>query len=398
MSFGGVLGGLFCALIAPQIFDWTYEHMLLLVAAAALMELRNPVPGLASFWQRREGVVRVTIIGIAIVVLLSVLGLAPLGLQPSRSLTTAGQVAICAIAVLAVGNPLLFVACVAGLMLATGGWDRLAQSATPGQLTRSFFGIYTIGEGRDVRRLVHGTTTHGTQNLGSPEREKMPTTYYVQGSGVGQALLAAPRLFGPQARIDVVGLGAGTLACYARPGQRWTFYEIDPAIARIAADPSNFTFVQRCLPNPPVVIGDARLTLARAPAGSADVLVIDAFSSDAIPMHLMTSEAFDVYRRRLAPNGILLVHISNRYLHLEPVVAAAAARGRWAARMRDYSPSYEADQDGATRSVWIALSHSPQTLGRLVAADPAGWRPLQPRRGFAGWSDDHASLLPLIKR
>jgi spermidine synthase len=282
-------------------------------------------------------------------------------------------------------------------MLCVGGWERLALSAQPGALTRSYFGIYSVGpDGVGARMLAHGTTVHGVQNLGSPERERIETTYYAPLSGVGLALQAAPQLFGNQARIDIVGLGAGTLACYARPGQSWTFYEIDPAVVRIARNPRQFTFLSRCLPHVPVTVGDARLTLGRAPAAGADLLAVDAFSSDAIPLHLLTREAFGVYRRRLSSNGLLLIHISNRYLDLEPVVAAAATDGGWHALRRYYVPSPAGRALHETASYWIALSQSPETIDRLAAAH-SGWEPLHPRAGFQPWSDDHATVLPLIR-
>ena len=196
-------------------------------------------------------------------------------------------------------------------------------------MTRSFFGIYSIRPGPDNSRLlVHGTTVHGVQNLGSPERERMATTYYVPLSGVGLAMDGdAEQLFGPGARIGIVGLGTGTLACYARPGEQWTFYEIDPAVVRIARDPQRFTFLSSCKPGRPIKVGDARLLIEGEPPATTDLLVVDAFSSDAVPMHLLTREAFADYRRLLSPSGLLLVHISNRYLDLMPVVAAAAADG-----------------------------------------------------------------------
>ena len=263
-------------------------------------------------------------------------------------------------------------------------------------MTRSFFGVYTILPGKDRRTLVHGTTLHGVQLTGSPARERTPTTYYVPRSGVGLAMAAVPRLFGDHARIDVVGLGAGTLACYARPGQSWTFYEIDPAVVTIARDPKRFTFLSRCLPGAPMKIGDARLTLAASPSAAADLLVIDAFSSDAVPMHLLTREAFGVYRRRLQPSGLLMMHISNRYLDLEPIIAAAAREG-WAARARHYKPDATAGLANEAGSIWIALAPREATLARLVAEHPSAWTPLEDR-GFAPWTDDHASVLPIIRR
>jgi hypothetical protein len=397
MSAGGVLGGLFCALLAPQIFNWTYEHPILLVAAAALLGTRNPLPPIAALWRNHALKRRLTRIGIAAVALLSVAALGAFGIPSSNLLTICVVAVLLCVSIAATGNRGLFAASVAALMLASGGWDQIALSASPGQMTRSFFGIYSIGEKNGARWLVHGTTVHGIENLGSPERERSPTAYYVRGSGVGRALLAVPRLFGDGARIDVVGLGAGTLACYARPDQRWTFYEIDPAVARIATDPKRFHFLGRCLPNPKLLIGDARLTLGRTPPASADLLVVDAFSSDSIPMHLLTREAFELYRRHLRPDGLLMVHITNRYLDIEPVIAAAAADGGWSARRLSFSPSSAERADNAAPSTWVALSQSPATIERLTAKDEADWQKLRGRAGLRVWSDDHASLLPLIR-
>jgi len=240
--------------------------------------------------------------------------------------------------------------------------------------------------------LVHGTTVHGLQNL-TPGHETDPTSYYAPKSGVG---LAMRLVTSPTARVGVVGLGAGTLACYAHPGQEWRFYEIDPAIVAIAENPKRFVFLSRCLPHVPIVIGDARLRLAEAPQAGLDVLVIDAFSSDSVPMHLLTSEAFADYRRVLAPNGLLMVHISNRYLDLRPVVAAAATTGGWTASLRRYRPDPAGFALNETGSDWVAMSLNPQVVERLVTGTGEQWTPLRPRRGFAPWTDDHSSVLPLI--
>ena len=210
-------------------------------------------------------------------------------------------------------------------------------------------------------------------------------------------MAAAPTLFGPTARIDIVGLGAGTLACYAKPGQHWKFYEIDPAIVTIASDPKRFTFLSKCLPNVKVAIGDARLTLAAERGNMADILAIDAFSSDAVPMHLLTEEAFATYRRHLAPNGLLMVHISNRFLNLEPVLAAAGAKG-WYGAARDYKSTAEERKLNYSPSLWIAFSPDKATLDRLMASNRAEhWRPVGGRPGFKAWTDDHASILSILK-
>jgi spermidine synthase len=301
------------------------------------------------------------------------------------------------IAIFAIGNRLLFTVSVAALLVVAGGWQMLELSASQGRLTRSFFGIYSIRPGpKDSRTLLHGTTLHGVQNLGSPERQRMETSYYAPASGVGLAMQAAPALFGPNARIGVVGLGAGTLACYVRPGQAWTFFEIDPAVVRIASDPKRFTFLSLCQPRPHIELGDARLLIERSPPATADLLVVDAFSSDSIPMHLLTSEAFADYKRLLSPNGLLLMHISNRFFDLEPVVAAAAVSGGWRGAMRTYEPDATVTARNEYKSKWIALSQSPQTLDQLVRGSGEQWDPLTPRPGFAPWTDDYSSVLPLI--
>ena len=397
MSIGGALGGAFCALVAPLIFDWTYEHLLLLVAAAWLMRSRSPFERFAKLWDGSSTARRITITGTVAVAVLAVAGKGIFGLPASGDVNRIAGIAVIAIAIFAIGNRVLFTASVAALLIAAGGWEKLQLSASPGKMTRSFFGIYSIRAGEhDSRMLVHGTTLHGIQNLGSPERERMETSYYAPRSGVGLAMQEAPVLVGPRARIAIVGLGAGTLACYAQPGQSWTFYEIDPAVVRIARDPARFSFVPRCTPDAQIKIGDARLLIEREPAASADVLVLDAFSSDSVPMHLLTREAFAQYRRLLSPRGLLLVHISNRYLDLKPVVAAAAAAGGWNASLREYRPGAEAFARNETGSNWIALSPSRETLDGLVRRSGETWDALPPRLGFAPWTDDHSSVLPLI--
>ena len=397
MSIGGALGGAFCALVAPLVFDWTYEHLLLLIAAAWLMNSLSPFDGIARLWTGDAMARRVTIVGVAVLAILAVASKDALGPTPAMA-DRIFVLTILGIAIFAIGNRLLFACAVAALLLAVGGWERLEYSATPGKMTRSFFGIYSIRPGANHNRLlVHGTTMHGVQNLGSPERERMATSYYAPRSGVGLAMTAAPRLFGPQARVAIVGLGAGTLACYAKPGQSWTFYEIDPAVVRIARDPHRFTFLSRCKPDVRIEIGDARLLIEHDPPAVADVLVVDAFSSDAVPMHLLTKEAFADYRRLLSPRGLLLVHISNRYLDLQPVVAAAAAQGGWRAAERRYRPDKAGRDRSETGSDWIAMSASPETLKQVVQGSGEKWVAVPSRPAFAPWTDDYASVLPLIR-
>jgi hypothetical protein len=335
----------------------------------------------------------------AAIILISLAGVAAVLTTGSRSWTLVTGLLLIGIGLLTIGNRLLFATCVAALLLSSGGWQKLQLSASPGMMTRSYFGIYSVRpKGDKARVLVHGTTIHGIQNMGDRERQRLPTSYYAPKSGVGLALTAAPRLVGPGARVGIVGLGAGTLACYGQPGQSWTFYEIDPVVVNIARDPSRFTFLSNCQPEAPVVVGDARVKLEQSAPGSADVLVIDAFSSDSVPMHLLTTEAFRIYRRHLSPNGLLLVHISNRYMDLEPVIGAAAAQGGWQAMLRHYRPSHgDMERKSYTPSIWVALSPSGAILQQLRGGTDGEWRALRTGTNFKPWSDDHASFLPLIR-
>ncbi|WP_420144997.1 spermidine synthase [Sphingobium sp.] len=398
MSLGGMLGGLFCALLAPLIFDWTYEYPILLAGAALLLPARDATISLPRLIWEDPGrrlwlAAAMMLIGLA----LSMIGG---GLAPDLKtpiIKTICFLTIIVMGILALGHRWLIFAMLIYLMLCLSGWEKLSQSAT-GMLTRSYFGVYGVANrGGTERILFHGTTLHGIQNM-KPGRERDATSYYAPESGVGQALRRAPALFGPHARIDVVGLGAGTLACYVRPGQNWRFYEIDPAMAAIARDPADFTFLSRCQPHADIVIGDARMTLAEQAAKGADILVIDAFSSDSIPMHLLTREAFGIYGRRLADDGVLMIHISNRYLDLRPVIAAQAKAAGWQARLRHYIPSKRDAARFYTASVWIALSRDPAKIDRLAAMGrPGDWETLPVRAGFAPWTDDHASILSILK-
>ncbi|VVT31271.1 conserved membrane hypothetical protein [Sphingomonas aurantiaca] len=399
MSAGGALGGVFAALVAPVVFDWTYEYPLLILAAGAL------VPQLYLFGQVRrlwtaEGPTKWIALAAMVVVVAVVAGLRitdPSGVF-GESRQGVDFLVIATLGLAAIGARVPYMIVLAGALILFGGYRSLELSIESGARVRSYFGVYTVrdepGPNGGTRELDHGTTVHGIQLRGSPARERTPTTYYAVGSGVGQAMLAAPALYGPGARIGVVGLGTGTLSCYARPGQRWRFYEIDPAIVRIARDTGQFTYLSRCQPNPEIRLGDARIALAHDAADSLDLLALDAFSSDSVPMHLMTREAFATYGRVLARDGLLLVHISNRFIDLEPVIAAAAREGGWiAVEMKYRPPSLLVDR--ASVSDWVALSREPRAIAALRATD-FDWRPLRPRKGFTGWTDDYSTILPLL--
>lgn len=393
MSTGGALGGVFAGLLAPVIFDWTYEYPLLILAAGALVPQAYLIAPLQDFWTGPRRPIAFAAIVLAMIELGFLYFLGPDTLFGEGHYGASFAV-IAIIGLATIGFRPAYLLVLAGALMLFGGYRSLSLSTEPGARTRSYFGVYTVRGGDLRRELDHGTTIHGVQLRGSAERERTPTTYYAPGSGVGQAMLAAPTLYGPDARIGVVGLGTGTLACYARPGQDWRFYEIDPTVIRISRDSGQFTYLSRCLPNPVIKLGDARLSLRQEPTGSLDLLALDAFSSDAVPMHLITEEAFATYARVLARDGLLLVHISNRFLDLKPVVAAAAKAGGWSTARFNYRPSVL--DRSASSSEWIALSRDPRALAVLQAGSP-DWQPLTPRPGFVPWTDDYSTILPLLK-
>jgi len=388
---GGALGGVFAGLVAPVAFDWTYEYPLMILAAGALIPQQYLTATLRDIWtDPRRGRVALLLVA-AWLVGLTLLRFVVAPDWFANHHQGIAYLALAGVGMAVVGARRPYLLVLAAALVILGGYRAIALSVEPGARTRSYFGVYTVRGTARLRELDHGTTVHGIQLIGSSERERMPTTYYAPMSGVGTAMTLAPALYGSAARIGVVGLGTGTLACYARPGQHWRFYEIDPAIVRIAR--TRFTYLARCLPDPLIRLGDARIRLGEEARGSLDLLALDAFSSDAVPMHLLTLEAFATYARVLSPRGLLLVHISNRFLDLEPVVAAAAGAGGWYAERFAYTPS-SMDPD-ASPSVWIALSRNRAVFTRMYE-DPK-YRPLHARPGFAPWTDDYSSILPLLK-
>jgi SAM-dependent methyltransferase len=403
MSAGGVLGGLFAALLAPLVFDWVYEHPLLTLAAAMLLPLPTLLPW--DKWLKLPATTARLVVGLLVVVA----AVASWRMVSGWSGRLDGDVAIWGFAILAIGLLVIgwrwaYVAVLALLMIGVGGWNTVQNSFT-GDRVRSYFGVYTVTDypAQGQRRLAHGTTLHGLQRT-DPAHRREPTTYYGPKSGVGLALERIEALVGPNAAVGIVGLGAGTLGCYRRPGQRWTFFEIDPVMVDIARDPAKFTFLSDCAADAPIVIGDARLKIAEQPPGRFDVLVIDAFSSDAIPLHLLTEEAIGIYARALKPDGILLIHISNRFFGLEPVLAEEARARGWTTAIRlDPGPPEEGIDD-LTASNWVALTATPQRMAQLTgglrprekAGEDNAWVALRSTAGFERWTDDYASTLPVL--
>jgi hypothetical protein len=313
------------------------------------------------------------------------------------------QIVLVALAVailLQTKRPVRHVALVVLAFVFTGfGQGRLTQVET----VRSFFGVHQVTEIPDGRHrlLYHGTTIHGAERIrdaagnpvtGRPE----PLTYYYPGSPLSEAIAAAR--FAHSGRLNTVaavGLGTASLACYKGADESWTFFEIDPEVVRIARNPQRFRFLSECAPGVPIVTGDARLTLAGS-APRYDLIVLDAFSSDAIPVHLLTREAFAGYLSRLGPNGVITIHVSNQHMELASVVAKVGASEGLVTYFKRDTGAGSFLEDLRAKSEVVVLARHPDDLGDLPSRE--GWQRLMPSPKVAAWTDDYANVLAAIWR
>jgi SAM-dependent methyltransferase len=252
---------------------------------------------------------------------------------------------------------------------------------------RSFFGVVEVVRSQETTLLLHGTTIHGMQWL-DPARRNQPGSYYARSGPIGDVIAAYDLRHPAGGEIRVSGLGAGALAAFARAGDRMVFYEIDPLVAEVASDTRYFTYLADSAGATEVRIGDGRQLLAAEGDETLDVIVLDAFSSDAIPVHLITAEALADAGRALRPDGLLAIHVSNRYYDLAPAVAAAAQRAGLTILERAHVPGPEAQLTGASISDWMVAARSPASLATFAAL---GW--VQPRVSDQPFTDDFADLL-----
>ena len=387
VAVGGVLGGIFNALLAPVLFDSLVEYPLV-IALACLCLPGRPGRLPAGPQTRWLDFAAPALLGAVVAVILA------LSSRAGPELELAGRGFALSVAAGVALNfarrPLRFALSVgaillAGALLAPG--DRVLYQE------RSFFGVNRVeAEPGGFHRLVNGTTVHGGQYR-SPGRALEPTTYYHRSGPIGQFLTTVPRA-GRTDRVAVLGLGGGGMACHARAGERWTFYEIDPTVARLARDPRLFTWMRDCPGHHEVVLGDARLSLADARNRSYGLIVADAFSSDALPVHLLTREAVRLYRSKLTADGVLALHISNRYLDLAPV-AAALARDAGLTCLSQAEPEAAARRvPGKAAAHWVLMTARPDRLGP-VASDPR-WRPCRPQARAEVWTDDFSNIVEAL--
>lgn len=349
MSCGGLFGSAFNTFVAPVAFSWSAEYPLALVLGIFLI----PWPTIRS-------------------------------LPPPLWITLPSRVAIAALVLIAMAWNIYF-----------SSTARYVQFRS-----RSFFGEFRVEIGRlgKTRQLVHGTTVHGLQ-FTDPQLRGLPLGYYFPTSPIGQ-LFRDQRGTETTRTVGIIGLGIGSLASYAEPGQEHIYYEIDPLIAEVARNPGYFNFLrdaERRGANLSVVIGDARIRLRQEPDGRFGMLVLDAFSSDAIPTHLLTREAIVEYRQKLRPGGLLAFHISNNYVDLELVLANAARDlGMVPLINRDIMISGDEQARGKRASVWLVMVDADASPPQLRVSD--GWQACvdHPEDGF--WTDESSCLLRIIMR
>ncbi|HEX2593668.1 MAG TPA: fused MFS/spermidine synthase [Rhizomicrobium sp.] len=389
MSLGGMLGGMFAALAAPMMFSTVLEYPLLVLAA---LFVRPEV--FATL--RRDGWRD----ALFVVPVLAAFAL------PFAFLAHDAKVPYFAIAVMALAGfvaiqgskPARLILLATPLLLLTNLFDP-TQSIV--DRARSFYGAYKVvdvANGR-FRIFFHGTTAHGAEMLrdakghavsGKPE----PLSYYYRGGAYSEAMDAV-RAFdhGHLTHVALVGLGVGTLSCFAQPGETWTLYELDPMVVQIAQDRSLFRSMATCATNAPVVLGDGRLTLHNARPG-LDLLILDVFSSDSVPTHLLTREAFALYREKLGPHGVIAFNISNKNMQLADVVAAAAAANGMVTAVKTGTRQVDTEHTMHLRAQIAVVARSEADLTALHL-DP-GWRQVQP--GTRVWTDDYSNVLGAILR
>lgn len=401
LSLGGVLGGAFNALLAPVIFDLVLEYPLALALVALARPWSRERPGLPD-WVWLAAAVLLALAPLLIYAWLdSAAGVRagthewfswPEAERTSRLLLSAAAIA----AFMARDQARLFFI---GLAVVAFTGQQVALRYDWRETDRSFFGVMRIGaetypEIGEVRILMHGTTLHGAQAVDEPYRCQ-PMLYYAPVTPIGQAMLAVQERQGPVV-AGVVGQGAGSMAAYARPGDRLTFFEIDPLVDRWSRDPARFGFITECAGAPiRTVLGDARLTLRDEPEASYDLLIIDAFSSDAVPTHLLTVEAIAEYLRLLKPDGVLVLHLSNRNLEITtPAVAAARALGVPVLH-QIYVERPDALRMAEASTEAVLIAKGPEGLADF-AEDPR-WR-----AGLVAetrpWTDDYVDLFGAVLR
>ena len=386
MSLGGMLGGVFNVIIAPVLFNSVFEYPLMLVLACLL---RPRQPQTASFLNGQD----ILFPGL----LLAIFGIPLLmGNHPSDWGILGISVFFTVMGLVTYSfrlRPLRFGLGIATVLILT------ALSGTHNQVLikeRSFFGVNTVQrtEAGDFNLLLHGNTIHGAQHT-DPDRWKEPLTYFHKNGPLGQ-IFASLNKTDTLKRVGVLGLGTGTLVCYRQPNQEWTYYEIDPSVVRLAQDTRFFRYLSACGGDTQVVQGDGRLSLATVPDGHFDFIIADAFSSDSVPMHLITREALDLYLQKLANGGLIAFNISNRNLELAGVMANLATDAQLVGRLQRYHDvSQEQKANFLFASDWVIMARQVEDL--MIFDEDTRWTPLVPNPSSRVWTDNFSNIVGVLK-
>lgn len=390
ISLGGALGGMASALAAPLLFRAPgMEYALILIAAcAAAPSVRREPPR-----RRWRDPVKPIVLGLVTTGL--VLAVQQVFADPGRWATGVLFGGPLVVAATLMDRPRRFALGLLGIVAANSLFH--GPHGPPLVTERNFFGVVRVTRepDRGWHRLVHGNTVHGRQAWIDGQPQPIPLTYYHPTGPAGQLFTSLGERI---RRVANCGLGTGALAYYSQPGQEWTQYEIDPAVVRVAQDPTLFTFLRDARAQPQrIALGDARLQLRHAPDGHYDLIVVDCFSSDAIPVHLLTREALALYLQKLAPRGVIAFHISNRYLDLRPVLRSLADdAGLEVCRVREDTVIDDDDRlAGKEPSAWAVLARTSGDLGRLKLSGL--WVPADRPRNFRVWTDDYSHLWGVFK-
>jgi hypothetical protein len=394
LSFGGMIGGLFAGLIAPYAFSWIAEYPILLALAALCRPAgTSAVRGGPVLWLAAV-VAALVLIGFAYRA-----GTVTEFLEANRIWVVAGLASVMMLlaALWRIDRWSVAVLVVLGLILIR------VYPADDGRVetVRSFFGVHKIvvTSNGQYHVLMHGTTIHGaekfkeddgTPTTGQPE----PISYYHKDGGMGGAITAIRERKGGPIRVAVIGLGTGTLACHSAAGEDWKYFEIDQTMVDTARDPRHFTYVSACDPDMKPVIGDARLTFAKEKDGAYDLIIVDAYSSDAIPIHLATEEAMAIYKAKLAPDGAVVMHVSNRHLELASVVVGIAEQNDLMSWVFNEDSGRDADYIFTTNVVISAREEA--DVGK-IASDPK-WVLTKATEGQRVWTDDYSNVLGAVWR
>ncbi|MGZ8136288.1 MAG: fused MFS/spermidine synthase [Methylococcaceae bacterium] len=392
MSFAGMLGGMFNTFVAPFVFNGVYEYPLMIVAALLLR------PGL-------QKTINKTLLAEIIVPVLLLLSGLILYATVSNLLVyfdaiVIGLIVLTLLTFWVRKRPMAFALSNGAIIFLALGVHGLSSHTLYQE--RTFFGVLAVRESQltneqnqpeSYHELFHGTTKHGAQRLAA-NVSQTPLTYYSRPGPMGQLFKEYDNA-NQNWTIGVVGLGAGALACYAKPEQNWTLYEIDPLVVDIAENTDYFSYLSQCAPKATMRVADARLSLAKEPDQTFDLLIMDAFSSDSVPTHLLTKEALELYFKKLKTNGILAFHITNRHLLLKKVLSIHAEQLHSSALVQEFKPQKEIPLVVATD--WVVMARHADTLEALRLSNLGNWEKMPLYFDMAPWTDDFTNIVSIWK-